>query len=93
MTLTAPAFLGFSEANTGTHTAPVYPMLECVTAKADGSYSALFGYKNENKASVTIPVGSNNKFYPSPIDRGQLIMTNPGWVTQAAIGLIPQGHL
>ena len=83
MTLTAPAFLRVSEANTGTHTAPVYPMLECVTAMADGSYSALFGYKNENKASVTIPVGSNNKFSPSPINRGQTSVFKPGRIVGA----------
>ncbi len=74
---------GFSEAHTDNHKAPVYPILECVTAGANGSYTALFGYKNENSFTVTIPIGSNNKFSPSPIDRGQTTVFKPGRIVEA----------
>jgi fibronectin type 3 domain-containing protein len=74
---------GFSEAHTDNHKAPVYPILECVTAVTGGSYTALFGYKNENSFTVTIPIGSNNKFSPLPIDRGQTTVFKPGRITGA----------
>ena len=47
------------------------PILECVMENDDGSYTAFFGYKNENEGDITIPVGPSNKFSPSPADRGQ----------------------
>ena len=56
----------------------VHPVLECVTNNGGGSYTAFFGYKNDNSVSVTIPVGSNNKFTPTPIDRGQTTTFLPG---------------
>src|SRR5262249_40905619 len=43
-----------------------------------GSYTARFGYSNLNTVSVTIPVGANNKFTPTPIDRGQTTVFLPG---------------
>jgi hypothetical protein len=52
-------------------TEPVIPILECVTDNGDGSYTAYFGYENENAYNVTIPVGPDNMFTPSPQDRGQ----------------------
>ena len=80
---TAAVLPGYSEAHSGSRTAPITPILECVTAVAGGSYTALFGYKNENKSSITIPVGSNNKFYPSPINRGQTTVFKPGRIVGA----------
>ena len=50
---------------------PVRPVLECVRNNGDGTYTAFFGYKNENNVSVYIPVGNKNKFTPTPQDRGQ----------------------
>jgi hypothetical protein len=50
---------------------PVRPVLECVTNNGDGTYTAFFGYKNDNNVSVYIPVGNKNKFTPTPQDRGQ----------------------
>lgn len=52
-------------------TSAVKPVLECVTANADGRFTAKFGYLNENGISVSIPVGGANKFTPSPQNRGQ----------------------
>lgn len=49
----------------------VKPVLECVVANADKTFTARFGYQNLNSVPVTIPVGTANKFPPTPIDRGQ----------------------
>lgn len=57
---------------------PVRPVLECVRNNGDGTYTAFFGYKNENTVSVYIPVGSKNKFTPNPQDRGQTKVFLPG---------------
>lgn len=58
-------------------TAKVSAVLECVTEQA-GIYTAHFGYKNPNLLPVTIPIGSQNKFTPAPIDRGQSTLFMPG---------------
>lgn len=57
---------------------PVRPVLECVRNNGDGTYTAYFGYKNENEVSVYIPIGSRNKFTPNPQDRGQTRVFKPG---------------
>jgi len=57
---------------------PVRPVLECVRNNGDGTYTAYFGYKNENTVSVYIPAGSKNKFTPTPQDRGQTKVFLPG---------------
>ncbi len=57
---------------------PVRPVLECVRNNGDGTYTAYFGYKNENDVSVYIPVGNKNKFTPTPQDRGQTKVFLPG---------------
>jgi hypothetical protein len=49
----------------------VSPVLECVFPLEKGVYVALFGYNNENKDAVEIPVGDSNRFDPKPIGRGQ----------------------
>lgn len=50
---------------------PVRPVLECVAPNSDGSYTAYFGYKNDNGVAVAIPVGGQNRFSPAPDGRGQ----------------------
>jgi xylan 1,4-beta-xylosidase len=57
---------------------PVRPVLECVANNGDGSYTAFFGYRNDNLIPVSIPVGSRNKFTPSPEDRSQPTTFLPG---------------
>ena len=74
---------GLSRAHDEDHDGAVRPILECVTPMADGSYSALFGFKNENAFTVKIPVGSNNKFSPSPVNRGQTTAFKPGRIIGA----------
>ena len=58
--------------------APVRPILECVEDLGGGQYRAHFGYKSENSAAVSIPVGGSNKFTPTPQDRGQPTVFVPG---------------
>lgn len=41
--------------------APVEAHLECVAPNADGTYTAFFGYENENGLSVDVPYGSRNE--------------------------------
>jgi glycosidase len=66
--------------------AAVRPVLECVVdrgASASPRYEARFGYKNDNSTSVTIAVGTNNRFHPLPQDRGQVTNFAPGRVVDA----------
>jgi hypothetical protein len=56
----------------------VRPILDCVVENHDGTLTALWGYENESSKVVTIPVGSDNKFSPSPKDRGQPKLFAPG---------------
>jgi len=50
---------------------PVRPILECVQPNGNGTYTAYFGYDNENTVPVTIPIGTDNKFTPAPISGTQ----------------------
>ncbi len=47
------------------------PIVNCVSNNGNGTYTAYFGYNNQNTASVYMPIGTLNKFNPTPIDRGQ----------------------
>jgi protocatechuate 3,4-dioxygenase beta subunit/phosphotransferase system IIB component len=49
----------------------VRPILECVINNGNNTWTAYFGYLNENGLPVTIPVGTSNRFSPAPDDRGQ----------------------
>lgn len=55
----------------------VRPVLEEIIADGNGKYKAIFGYKNENKSFVILPVGKNNRFYPVT-DEGQVFSFKPG---------------
>ena len=50
---------------------PVKPSLKCVDKLSSTSYRAHFAYTNSSSASIPIPVGFYNRFYPNPQDRGQ----------------------
>ncbi len=54
------------------------PTLQCVHFNGGSSYTAYFGYNNDNSVSVYVPLGSKNKFSPSPIYRGQPNLFLPG---------------
>jgi len=70
-----------SETNAAAGT--VIPELQCVIDNHDGSFTALFGYLNQNASAVSIPVGPLNKFSPAPQDRGQPTTFQPGHVANA----------
>jgi hypothetical protein len=61
----------------------VRPILECVAANPNGSYTAFFGYQSENAAAVDIPAGSDNRFQPIPQYRGQPEAFLPGRAQKA----------
>ncbi|ELR72707.1 hypothetical protein C900_01086 [Fulvivirga imtechensis AK7] len=57
----------------------IRPVLECVEFNADeNTYVAHFGYLNEGTENIIIPAGENNKFTPTPVDRGQVFNFLPG---------------
>lgn len=56
----------------------VSPVLECVDALPDGTYVAHFGYKDPARWTVERPVGPDNRFHPSAMDRGQPESFDPG---------------
>jgi len=49
----------------------VTPILECVVNGGSGNYTAWFGYQNGNSTTVSISVGNNNGFSPTPQNRNQ----------------------
>ncbi len=51
--------------------ADVRPVLECVAANADGTYTAYFGYENRHGEPVTIPRGARNRLTPASYDGQQ----------------------
>jgi len=55
----------------------ITPTLQCVTNNG-GSFTAYFGYENNNSIDVYIPIADKNKFAPTPIDRGQPKLFLPG---------------
>lgn len=60
----------------------VLPVVNCITVSSTG-LRAWFGYENQTTASVTIPVGSGNEFYPPPSGRGQITTFQSGVVNNA----------
>ena len=56
----------------------ISPVLECVINNGNGSYNALFGYNNPNAITVSVPVGTLNRFTSAPDDRGQPTTFAPG---------------
>jgi LruC domain-containing protein len=57
----------------------VRPIMECVEDHGDGTYTAHFGYLNENSNVLTINIGVHNKFVgASSEDMGQPTVFQPG---------------
>jgi hypothetical protein len=54
----------------------------CVANRAT-TYDATFGYRNMDDGPVSIPVGRQNRFDPTPLDRGQPAEFVPGNVAAA----------
>ncbi|MCF7919437.1 MAG: LruC domain-containing protein [Candidatus Cloacimonetes bacterium] len=59
----------------------VQPVMECVSNNGDGTWTAWFGYLNENPNVLTINIGVHNKFVGTPSeDMGQPTIFQPGRV-------------
>jgi uncharacterized repeat protein (TIGR01451 family) len=54
----------------------------CVTNQG-ATFSATFGYANEDTESTTVPIGERNRFFPAPENRGQPTTFEPGTATDA----------
>jgi len=54
------------------------PLLDCIYANGDGSFTAIFGYQNSYSNNVNLPVGSNNKFLTGNQNQGQPVNFLPG---------------
>ncbi|MBD3377363.1 T9SS type A sorting domain-containing protein, partial [candidate division KSB1 bacterium] len=57
---------------------PVRPILECVVPNEDGTFTAQFGYLNENDYEVTIEYGDRNKMTPNKYQDQQPKTFKPG---------------
>jgi hypothetical protein len=76
----------------------VVPLLDCVRANGDGTWTALFGYDNRTRSTVTIPVGPDNKLTPTSYGTPQPTRFAPGvhhgvFVAPVTRGAGPMWHL
>ena len=62
---------------------PLQPLFNCIEPITGGGFIAYFGYNNPNDVAVAIPIGANNRFIPTPEDRGQPTNFLPGQHMQA----------
>ena len=88
----------------GVYRDAITPTLDCVSysgvsssenkdtgsANTEGSYTAFFGYSNTNAVAVSLSVGKNNLFTPSPDGQGQPTSFEPGTKT-AVFGVVFKG--
>ncbi len=65
------AYLSTANTVLNSRTKQVSPVLECVQKVSYGNYIAYWGYENKNPVAVSIPVGGDNRFHPTPQGRGQ----------------------
>jgi len=56
----------------------VKPVLKCVEKISSSTYKAHWGYTNSSSSNVSIPVGFNNRFWPSRSIRGSRPPSFPG---------------
>ena len=56
----------------------VTPVLDCYVDNRDGSWTAVFGYRNTAATPVTIPVGPDNKVTPTTYGTPQPTTFQPG---------------
>lgn len=68
---------------------PIYPSYEGFTRTADGLIALIFGYYSANTVPVSLDVGTENGFWPSPEDRGQPTTFLPGHQRNVCIMLVP----
>ena len=69
----------------------VYPVYDGFVENADGTLTLSFAYFSHNRQPVTIPIGTDNKFSPGPIDRGQPETFLPGHHRWQCIVVVDEG--
>src|SRR5436190_1259684 len=63
--------------------ADLTPVTTCDWNNGDGSYTAVFGYRNDSSKTILVGIGSNNQFSPSSGDRGQITSFPSGSATSS----------
>lgn len=59
--------------------ADITPILDCIVHNEDGTYTARFGYNNENNNGIaTINIGANNVITPAALNGKQINKFGPG---------------
>lgn len=69
----------------------VVPLLDCVVANDDGSWTAVFGYQNTASSPVRIPRGPRNKVTPATVGSPQPTTFQPGTHRGAFTVTVPRG--
>jgi len=67
----------FDEAYRRGGQAPLVPALDCVSANTDGTFTAFFGYKNDNGVSINVPLGPKNAL-PLDVNHYRTTLFQPG---------------
>ncbi|WP_139177281.1 hypothetical protein [Geodermatophilus siccatus] len=83
---------------TASATGTVVPLLDCVVTNRDGSWTAVFGYRNTASSPVRIPAGPRNKVTPVTYGAPQPITFQPGthrgaFTVTVSRGAGPMWHL
>jgi hypothetical protein len=96
--LSLTAAPGVAAATTATTAGSVVPLLDCIRANGNGTWTALFGYDNRTRSTVTIPVGPDNKLTPTSYGAPQPTTFAPGvhhgvFVAPVTRGAGPMWHL
>jgi hypothetical protein len=76
----------------------VVPLLDCVVVNRDGSWTAVFGYRNTSSSPVSIPRGAQNKVTPVRYGTPQPTTFEPGthhgaFTVPVSRGAGPMWHL
>jgi hypothetical protein len=69
--------------NPGPLTLSIVPILQCVQENQNGTFSAIFGYQNNNPSPGTIQVGDFNKVTPATLTQNQPTYFQVGGVYNA----------
>ena len=69
----------------------VVPLLDCVVTNEDGSWTAVFGYRNTTSSPVSIPTGPRNKVTPATVGSPQPTVFQPGTHRGAFTVTVPRG--
>ena len=54
------------------------PFLDCVSRHENGTYTAVFGYRNPTRTTIRVPVGSDNQVTPDWVRWSELTTFAPG---------------